>query len=527
VCAVAAGTAGLLVLTPVPASAGSGNPLSLKSLAFANSYIDVTAGRGVVALEWTVGNTDAAASDVYGTVRLRMADPAGPGYLGQTYDLDFRFEDRNRSRAEYVSGSLTESTYRYHFPVPRYGATETSRWTVTSVTLHNNAGATRTIKGKGLRPHRGDLTARTLVDSTPPSLNRFDQTGSDARPYVYVGDGDRFVHYDAYPVDWESGVRGGTLRLSGPGGRVISSDFEVVQYDDYAVRCGRTHGGDLNAPSCGLSLTVPDGTASGVWEVTGMELVDNVGNRTIATDLNAEPLIVTSNEVLSAGGFAATPNPVDNWIRDADTRVGMTVSGAQGGVSAIHLDFDTSGCWQRDTTPTVEADGTLSVPVRVYWRTARCVLTGLAVVDGAGNLALYGTRYGAPDPALTISRLPNTTPPTVTGVSVTPSTVARSRAGDVRPVVTAAVTAPVAPVNGYTLYLYDTDGSIVAQQFGGAALDAQGNLRIVGYLPYDIAPGVYTYGLIVNDASGLRSEYGTPGGSPMPGGPLQITVTDD
>ncbi len=99
-----------------------------------------------------------------------------------------------------------------------------------------------------------------------------------------------------------------------------------------------------------------------------------------------------------------------------------------------------------------------------------------------------------------------------------------------RPVVrvqTVAPVAPVAPINSYSYYLYDTGGNVVAQQFGGTSTDATGLLIIVGYLPFDLAPRQYSGAFTLNDSSGLTTSYGYPGGTPVPGGPLLITVVPD
>lgn len=95
----------------------------------------------------------------------------------------------------------------------------------------------------------------------------------------------------------------------------------------------------------------------------------------------------------------ASPNPVDNRTSWPTVTLSMSVSGAQQGVTAIYADpGNAAGCEQTSTTPTLEPDGTLSVPILVFKDTVSCPMAGIAVVDGAGNVALYGPEYGAPDP---------------------------------------------------------------------------------------------------------------------------------
>jgi hypothetical protein len=269
----------------------------------------------------------------------------------------------------------------------------------------------------------------------------------------------------------------------------------------------------------------PPGTASGEWRVANLILVDNVGNTASLTGLAPDTIItVTSNETVSASAFTATPNPVDNWNADVTTRVGATITGAQGGVAEIVVEFDIFGCRQTSTTPTSDGNGIYSVPVRVPRQVQQCNVLGFTVKDGAGNVALYGPDYGAPAVGLRIDRRANTTPPTATGATVTPTTIARSQAGNLSPMVTVQVVAPIAPVNSYALYLYDAEGTVVAQQSGGSSA-YNGTMNLYGYLPYGIEPGVYTYGFVLYDGSGLQTTYG-PEGLAVPGGPVLLTITD-
>ncbi|MFC3505438.1 hypothetical protein ACFOOK_31395 [Micromonospora krabiensis] len=522
---VAVTSVAALGATAVPATAGA-KALALKSLAFAASRVDATVDSAVVPLTWTVTNPDAAAQDMYGSLHIQMAGPTPGSYVGQTYEVDFRFEDVTYTKARWVSGTPRRSTYTYDFVVPRFAATSSAQWLVTRFEVHDERGAALTLDRAALAGHRGTVTARTVADTTPPSSYwAYLEPLSDARPYTYVKDREGYLRYYVAVQDWESGVWQGSLQLTGPGGQTVTGRFEAF-FHRADQRCGAYSGGDINSTSCSIEVRIPANAASGEWRVTELALTDNVGNLAVVTDHGLESIIVTSNASLSASGFTVSPNPVNNWTVNVNATLGMTVAGAQEGVREILVDFDNHGCRQTSTTPTVGADGTIGLPILVYSRTARCTVVGLAIRDAAGGLALYGSRYEAPDPGLTIRQLTSTTPPTATDVSVTPTTVARSQAPDTRPVVSMSVTAPVAPVNGYSMYLYAADGTVVAQQFGGTGAGPDGRLSLYGYLPYEITAGTYTYGFTLNDASGLATTYG-PGGLPMPGGPLTLTVTDE
>ncbi|WP_155369760.1 hypothetical protein [Catellatospora vulcania] len=506
----------------LPAAAAPADPLSISAINFSVNTVDARGDWTVVPLEWTVRDTDTTAEEVSGRVKLHALDSDG-NRVGQLYEIDFEYGEQWYTEAQFVSGTPAQSTYHYDFVVPRYGRTHQTSWAVTEVELRDDRGATATVRGTALGA--ATLKARTVADSTPPSQQYFSWERIQAeKPYVYVGGTPGYQHFGFTVNDSGAGFWKGSLRLSGPGGRTLDTPFELRYFTDDRS-CGSVTGGDLHSVSCTIEVVFPPGTASGQWRVSQLTLVDNAGNAATLTGLAPELVItVTSNETVSAAGFTATPNPVNNWTADVTARVGATITGAQNGVAEIVVEFDIFGCRQTSTTPTDDGNGVYSVPVRVPRQVQRCNVLGYAVRDGAGNVAVYGPDYGAPAVGLRIDRLPNTTPPTATAVTLTPTTIARSQAGNVSPKVTVQVVAPLAPVSGYDMYLYDANGTIVAQQGGGGSV-YNGELTIWGYLPYGIAPGVYTYGFVLYDAGGLRTMYG-PEGLAMPGGPLQLTVTD-
>jgi hypothetical protein len=525
--AVTISAAALTVAVAAPASADTGS-ISVTSLGFAKRHVDTTSDVAVVALDFTIKDTNAAAANVVGEVSVRLAGTAPGTYVGQTHEILFSHGETGYGYADWISGTPQESSYRYSFVVPQYANARHATWVVTAVTAQDNVGGSLSVDRAGLRRFTRSVLATTaLVDTTPPTLSWVERETvfGTQRPYVYVGGGDAEVRYGVDFSDSQTGFWRGTLTLTGPDGATIATDF-ASQVDNLQRRCGYSSPYDAFSGPCGVLVTPLAGTSAGTWRVTSLLLVDNAGNAVTITDPGGAPLVLTSNEVISASAFTVTPNPVDTWTQTANTNVGMAVHGAQQGVSEIIVDFETIGgrCDQTSTTPTPNPDGTYSVPVRVYQGARQCVAKGIAVIDGAGNVAAYGYQYFGPNPGVKIVQLPNTTPPVVTSASLSPTTVPQSRATQTSILLTVQVTAPIAPVNGYDLYVYDTAGNEVAQQGGGTS--AYNGVMQVYFGFYDpVLPGEYTVGFRISDASRLSSSYGMPGSPPVPGGPLTITVT--
>jgi hypothetical protein len=138
---------------------------------------------------------------------------------------------------------------------------------------------------------------------------------------------------------------------------------------------------------------------------------------------------------------------------------------------------------------------------------------------------LYGKDYSAPDPNVTVTRTPGTTPPSVSSVSIAPASVAQSQIPNTYITVTAQAAIGVAPLNQDDLYVYDGSGNVIVHGTGVIGQAADGSVKLAVPLPYGQAPGTYTIGFTLYDKGGLSTSYGTPGGQPMPGGPLQLVIT--
>ena len=76
-------------------------------------------------------------------------------------------------------------------------------------------------------------------------------------------------------------------------------------------------------------------------------------------------------------------------------------------------------------------------------------------------------------------------------------------------------------MNQLSIYAFDSSGNEVFEQSGGVSSISTNSFNLSEFLP----AGTYTVGFTLTDEGGLSTSYGTPGGQPMPGGPLQFTVT--
>lgn len=519
--------------SPVAAAATPSQPLRLVSIGFGSFQVDATPGSVVVPLTWTVRNLDQSAERLSGVVTLRQRGSAPGTFVGQTYQLSYELNERYFTRAEFVSGNAQNSTYRYYFTVPRYAAGTQARWSVVGVTMSDGQRPAVTLEESALRRHRPNLIANTLVDSTPPTIDRLElQTHqwNATSGYAYVKDQSHYLNYATTVHDGGTGFWKGSVSLTGPGGQTATGEFEAIHFGLDNPSCGSRSGGDIHDFSCSVSVLLPSNAQTGTWHVTDVVLTDNAGNEGAVSEFSALPVVVTSNDVVSASNFSTDPDPVNNWVTDGWLKLLMNVHGAQNGVATIEATFDWPRCDQISTIPTIEPDGRLSTPVRMNRNSRDCVVTGLIITDGAGNVALYGSAHNAPSPDLVVRRLPNTSPPTATGFHVTPDTVAQSELFSAWLVVTMSVTAPIAPVNGYDLYYLDSAGSVNPLSTGGVSVGPENVLTLYASLPYFIEPGSYTLGIRLSDASGLVSSYGLPGwpdNHDLPEGALRFTVTAD
>lgn len=516
------------------AAASPSGGILVTALALSPQHVSAAGGGATTTLTFTIADGDAGVSAVGGDVIIRQEGDQSGTYVGRAYDVQFAYLNSLSAYgggADYVSGTPQSSSYKATFVVPQYTSKRSAKWVVTSVDAQDSTGAALAASGTALSrfDHTDWVGATETVDSTAPGYGYL-ALGSNyypARPYVYVNGAPGEQTYDFTVQDQQSGFWKGTLTLAGPGGATIDTDFAYVQEPGQSsFDCGLLSGGTDQDLNCAVPVVFPVGTAAGTWTVSKVTVTDNAGNASVAGGLSALPVQVTSDATLSAGGFAAAPSVLDTWVRPQTTQLTFSVAGARQGVSAVYVDDTNGGCVEVGTSATQNADGTYSVPVSLKASVPSCTIDGIAVVDGAGDVALYGSEYGAPDPGVTISRTPDTTPPTVTSASLSQTTIPASQIlGGTEIQAVVEVAASVAPVNGFSSFTYDTSGNVVGQVGGGTSMAPDGTVDVPVYLPGGLAPGTYTVGFTLTDAGYLSRSYGTPGGTPVPGGPLTITVT--
>lgn len=504
--------------------------LALAGLSFSQSSVDATSGTATVTLNWTETDSNPSATDVAGVVYIRMAGSQPGTYIGMPYEGAYDLTGALTGDVQgNPTGTVQDATYSYTFDVPQYANASTASWVVSKVTAQDNQGDTVDLTGPHLSKYHASLTATELVDSAPPTYDSLMFANFGQRPYVYDNGVNASMTYYLEVLDPQSGFWRGRLTLHGPDGQTARGTFSIVySLSEQEESCGQDFQlpGPVTDALCTVTVTIPAGAAAGTWTVSSISVTDNAGNTATFGNLHALPITATADQVVTASGFSASPDQVNNWGAFVTSDVSMTISGAVDGISAVYVDGSVGDCVQ--AAPATVTGTTVSVPMTIVQLVPSCTITGIAVVDGAGDVSLYGSEYGAPSPGLTITQVPDT-PPTITSASVSPSTVPESTSAQT---VTVTVTvgnivAPVQTINGY---LFDSSGNQVGgldgqwQQSPFLGSGATASLSFT--VPASLAPGVYTIFLQVIDVAGLHTAYGPgPGGQAMPGGPLQLTVT--
>ena len=479
--------------------------------------MNATAGNATVGLTWTVTDSGAGVSRITGALILAAPSKASGSYLTERITVPFALHG-----SAHAGGTARRSRYAYTFSVPRYARASLVSWEVISLTARDNKGDKLTLTAAQLARFNAALAAQEVAVTAGPTFDTFGLYDY-VRPYAYSGShssGSQVYNMCVYPS--EAGFTAGTLRLSGPAGQSFTSQFS---YNPAAPEC-MNPSTRVQGQQYIVHVKFPVGLAPGIWTASGLQLTDTAGNVTTASNLGA-PITVTGNQVLTASDFAATPNPANDWAQAISVAVSMKVAGPKGGVSTISLDFagdspGNPGNCRAGSTPATTGPGQESVQFQMTYLTKSCQLTGVAILDAAGDLALYGSEYGAPDPGLTVRQTPDTTPPTATAASLSPGGI------NVSYWLTIGVTTQVAPVASADVRIYNSGGVLQAESSGGVSQQypPQTGATTVSY-PVDttsLSPGTYTIGFTLFDAASLASSYGPGGSSPMPGGPLTFTV---
>ncbi|WFE26331.1 hypothetical protein O7623_23785 [Solwaraspora sp. WMMD791] len=501
------------------AAPAAGPVLDVASIAFDHPQVDVTQDYAAVNLRWTISNRSAKAQWVNGAVELRQF--AGSEQVGQPHTVSYHLHWGQAQVGG--SGTAQESTYVYEFLVPRYASAAETVWRVTKVTIADDVAHARTVRDPG----PAALAVTQLVDAEGPVADHF--YFDFGQPPAFYDDGSGVtLRYRVQIVD-DSAFKKGKLVLAGPAGVRLTATFQLARSGS-GWSCNGEATYDPTWLSCPISIVVPAGTPSGTWRVARLDLTDIWGNtRTDTAPQGAAPVLVSRNDVVAASGFALTETQVNNWRQPASTALTFTPHGAVGGLASVEVDV--SWCSQPSRTPTAGDDGSFSVEIVVHssWIDS-CRIEGVKLTDGAGNVALYGTTYGAPDLGLTVTRVPDQQAPVVLSATLPKATWTQQEVDDAWGIgfdVTIEVD-EFAPISNYSATIYDSTGVSRGGMYGGENDDGTGVFGLA-VSTGGLEPGQYTIGFSLTDGAGNTSLWGYPNnaGNPIPDGPLVVTVVAD
>lgn len=493
-------------------------PLSLLSLAWSVGSVDATSGTASADLTWTVSDTAKGVHNVLGALVIGVPRSGRGRFASLTFTVGFALHGPSQSPG---SGNAHQSTYRYTFDVPQYAQVSPAPWQVTGFTVRDDRGNRLMMSATQLGSFNAVLTATEIIDTGRPSYKDLARLG---RPFVYVArhhPGSAAYVFSAN--DNLAGLYSARIQIKGPNGRTLSSDIPV---DRVALQCGFEPNSSLTSMSCGINFPFPADTPVGRWAVSTLQLTDDAGNTAIFSRLNAVPVTVTSNQVIQANNFRAIPNPVSNWSSEHPYTVdfSMRISAPRGRITAVYIDTSTDSgatCAQTTTRPTRNGSR-VTVPIRVDWRMEVCQVVGIALVDGKGDVALYGPNYGAPDPYFLIRQVPNVSAPQAASAEVNPATVQSSQIGPTTFTMTIKLKPGYAPATISSATVYDSHGNVVTEINGGP-VENNGVVTETFSLP-DMTPGLYPIGFSLTNDAQMTTDYGY-GGNPLPGGPLALIVT--
>jgi hypothetical protein len=542
--ASAAAAVAVSVLGVLPASAAGSRPadtpptatapLSISALSFDAKTVDASSGSAVVVLSWTMHASNPEVSSFVGEAHLRRMDARTGAYIGTELAVNFASQGSlDPSVTARPGGTAAATTLDWTVAVPQYGATGRTTWAVSEIAAADGIGDSIDWTAPQLSRFPRTFVARTTPDGDTPALDRI-ETDYSMRDTVY-DDPQRgtLLVYEIDSHEAESGVYAGSVVATGPGGRQARGSFAVTwNWSDGYRGCGNVDWLEHYVDNCQVIVPLPGGLPEGDWTVTEVDLTSNAGVTHAYTELTGPTTHVTSDAVLSASDFAFTPAQVDSWHYPTPTaQFALRPSGAAGGAAGITsveiTDWGNTGqCLQLSTEPTVQGDGTVTVPVSADPGEFTCQPAGLIVTDAAGDRAVYGSLVGAPDIGATLTNIPDTVLPTIDSASLSPSSVA-SDDHSTWIALTVDLAGSTAGVKGIDIKLVDGAGQTHQVLSAGLSATFSGPFTQYFELPQDTAPGTYTVGFVLDDAARQSVSYGLPDDQslPVPGGPVTLTVT--
>lgn len=516
----------------VPATAfaqGSSSDIRLSALDFSPATVDATSAPATANLTWTVTDSNANATTIQGTIEIRQRTTDGE-FIGPAYDVPFGLTQTPTGdvSANYPA-TAQSSSYSYTFQVPQYTARATAIWAIERVTASDDQSDSLNLGAANLHGFATSVTATDLPDASVPAIASTSFDNAEQPTYLYDVGVSPSVGYLIEVTSADAGFWHGELRLRSTAGQTLDAAFSLQYHFDGSTSCGNGPDAGVNYGGsdvmCDVVINIPAGSHPGTWTLDSVTLTDAAGATGDYPHLNQLPVYVTADKTLRADNFSLNPTSVNNWSSLQKIALSLTPVGAVGGISTVVVETN-PGCGGSSTqSPPVAADGSVTVSISmppIYQK--QCSVTGIAVVDGAGNVAVYGSTFDGPALNLVVNQIPDTTAPIALSAALGSPTTTADQGEQLSVNVSS-----FAGVGQMDVDVYDSStGSSVYYEYGGVTWTTSGTLKW-GINLSGVAPGTYTVAFTLIDNGGLETDYGYPASTdpnsqPMPGGPLQFTV---
>jgi titin len=231
-----------------------------------------TSGPVLAGLTWTPGAVDTSGAARTVTVRARLTDDLS-GLPASSYGPNMTVQSPSGAQTVYayfsrVSGSTLDATYEAALTVPRYS--EAGAWTVKDLVVVDQAGNNRRLAA-------ADITAAGFEAG-------FSQTGAADT------DAPTLVSVSAAPAEVDTTSGPATVMVNA---RITDAQSGLSMYQSSVTfrspSGGQTLKGYIGNPLSGttrdgryqITVTVPRYAEPGLWRLSGVELVDQVGNKAV------------------------------------------------------------------------------------------------------------------------------------------------------------------------------------------------------------------------------------------------------